>query len=149
MISDRSSTSPVSLTRFGSGHCNDGRDPMEIPISIYIKKNVCLSACLFFFYLDTVRANVIKLCKEYHFVQGKVKTGFPTLPGWVGEISLRLWYNALFTDGWKMLQSFLSSTFTKDTSYYYIPFSHAGCECISESGRVRAKNHSLLINPHI
>jgi hypothetical protein len=31
MISERRSTNPVSLTRFGSGHCNGGRDPMEIP----------------------------------------------------------------------------------------------------------------------
>ena len=32
MISEKCSINPANLTRFGSGHCNGGRDPMEIPI---------------------------------------------------------------------------------------------------------------------
>jgi hypothetical protein len=31
MIREKRSTNPLSLRRFGRGHCNRGRDPMEIP----------------------------------------------------------------------------------------------------------------------
>jgi len=53
-------------------------------LSIYIKKKVCLRVCLFVMYLDTVRANAMKFCREYPFVQRKIN-GIGTMngEGWV------------------------------------------------------------------
>ena len=46
------------------------------PLPIYIKKNVCLSVCMFFMHLDTVRANATKLFRNPHLIQEKVSSHF-------------------------------------------------------------------------
>jgi hypothetical protein len=44
--------------------------------SIYIEKKVCLSVCLFFMHLDTVRANATKLFRDHPLIQEEVNGYF-------------------------------------------------------------------------
>jgi len=44
--------------------------------SIYIKKNVCLSVCMFFMHIDTVQVSATKLSREHPLIQEKVNDCF-------------------------------------------------------------------------
>jgi hypothetical protein len=46
MISERSSTNPISLTLFGGGNCNRSRDPMEYSMSMTTTSTYTLTTLL-------------------------------------------------------------------------------------------------------
>jgi len=81
-------------------------------------------------HLDTVRANAMKFCREYPFVQGKVMAGSPPpVGGWVkfhpGYDTLQ--FLPIVEKCWRV---FFLRLLEKPHPTITIPCSHAGCESI-------------------